>query len=171
MRAPPSILPKSRNVKQKALLISWRPIEPPLAGSLPPPRATHALAIDERRGDHEFESALRSEAEPELPERRHRRLRARTGFAAAAMRQPPDGKMPQFFSRSGEEIAVPAAFLPATLALTVAMNCVVCTSSHYLRPPRPPTGEEAEPPSHEAARAPREPLAETANTAPAMNAS
>jgi len=45
--------------------------------------------------------------------------------------------IPQFFSRSGEELAVPAAFAPATLALTAAVNCVGCTSSHYLRPPQP----------------------------------
>jgi hypothetical protein len=42
--------------------------------------------------------------------------------------------MPQFFARSGEEIAVPEAFAPATQALTAAVNCVRCTSSHYLRP-------------------------------------
>jgi len=52
--------------------------------------------------------------------------------------------MPQFFSRSGEEIAVPAAFAPATLALTAAVNCVGCTSSHYLRTVQP-GGEDGGP--------------------------
>jgi hypothetical protein len=49
--------------------------------------------------------------------------------------------MPQFFSRSGEEIEVPAEFVPATLALTAAVNCLGCASSHYLRPPRPASVE------------------------------
>jgi hypothetical protein len=49
--------------------------------------------------------------------------------------------MPQFFARSGEEIAVPEAFAPATQALTAAVNCVGCTSSHYLRPTKP-VGED-----------------------------
>ena len=54
--------------------------------------------------------------------------------------------MPQFFARSGEEIAVPEAFVPATQALTAAVNCVGCTRSHYLRPARPEAaGQEAGP--------------------------
>ena len=78
--------------------------------------------------------------------------------------------MPQFFSRSGEEIAVPAAFAPATLALTAAVNCVGCTSSHYLRPPRP-AGEEGGPHGNEPASVTHEPLSESLNPALAMNVS
>jgi hypothetical protein len=52
--------------------------------------------------------------------------------------------IPQFFARSGEEIAVPEAFAPATQALTAAVNCVGCSSSHYLRPPAQPAGEDGE---------------------------
>lgn len=40
--------------------------------------------------------------------------------------------LPQFFTRAGEEIEVPAAFAPATKALAAAVNCVGCASSHYL---------------------------------------
>ena len=78
--------------------------------------------------------------------------------------------MPQFFSRSGEEIAVPAAFAPATLALTEAVNCVGCTSSHYLRPPQP-GGEEAGPQEGQPASVSHKPQAETVDPALAMNAS
>jgi hypothetical protein len=52
--------------------------------------------------------------------------------------------MPQFFARSGEEIAVPEAFAPATQALTAAVNCVGCNNSHYLRPAQP-AGEDRGP--------------------------
>ena len=45
--------------------------------------------------------------------------------------------LPQFFTRAGEEIEVPAAFAPATKALAAAVNCVGCTSSHYLSPAVP----------------------------------
>ncbi len=45
--------------------------------------------------------------------------------------------LPQFFTRAGEEIGVPAAFAPATKALAAAVNCVGCTSSHYLSPAEP----------------------------------
>jgi hypothetical protein len=43
--------------------------------------------------------------------------------------------LPQFFSRAGEEIAIPAGFVPAAKALTAAVNCVGCASSHYLCAP------------------------------------
>ena len=81
--------------------------------------------------------------------------------------------MPQFFSRSGEEIAVPGAFVPATLALTAAVNCVGCTSSHYLRPPQAPpaASEEAGPQDGRPASASHKPQAETVDPALAMNAS
>ena len=78
--------------------------------------------------------------------------------------------MPQFFSRSGEEIAVPAAFAPATLALTEAVNCVGCTSSHYLRPPQP-EGDEAGPQEGQPASVSHKRQAETVDPALAMNAS
>ncbi len=45
--------------------------------------------------------------------------------------------LPQFFTRAGEEIEVPAAFVPATKALAAAVNCVGCTSAHYLSPAVP----------------------------------
>jgi hypothetical protein len=56
--------------------------------------------------------------------------------------------MPQFFARSGEEIAVPEAFAPATQALTAAVNCVGCTSSHYLRPAQPAAAGQQAGPNH-----------------------
>lgn len=68
--------------------------------------------------------------------------------------------MPQFFTRSGEEFEVPAAFVPATLALTAAVNCVGCTSSHYLRPPRVPSGESG-PQDGQSASASHKPQTET----------
>lgn len=77
--------------------------------------------------------------------------------------------MPQFFSRSGEESEVPAAFVPATLALTAAVNCVGCASSHYLQPPRP-ASEEAGPREGQSASASHKPQAKTVDPALAMNA-
>jgi hypothetical protein len=77
--------------------------------------------------------------------------------------------MPQFFSRSGEEIAVPAAFAPATLALTAAVNCVGCTSSHYLRPVQP-AGEDGGSGRGESEAAAAEGLAEHADPTLMMNA-
>jgi hypothetical protein len=43
--------------------------------------------------------------------------------------------LPQFFTRAGEEIAIPASFVPAAKALTAAVNCIGCASSHYLCAP------------------------------------
>ena len=43
--------------------------------------------------------------------------------------------LPQFFSRAGEEIAIPAGFVPAAKALTAAVNCIGCASSHYVCAP------------------------------------
>jgi hypothetical protein len=77
--------------------------------------------------------------------------------------------LPQFFSRSGEEIAVPAAFAPATLALTAAVNCVGCTSSHYLRPVQP-AGEDGGSGRGESEAAAAEGLAEHVDPTLAMNA-
>ena len=77
--------------------------------------------------------------------------------------------MPQFFSRSGEEIAVPAAFAPATLALTAAVNCVGCTSSHYLRPAQP-AGEDGRPGRRESEAAVAEGLVEHVDPTLVMNA-
>ena len=51
--------------------------------------------------------------------------------------------LPQFFTRAGDEIEVPAAFVAAAKALTAAVNCVGCTSCHYLIPPK----EEEQPTS------------------------
>ncbi len=72
--------------------------------------------------------------------------------------------MPQFFSRSGEEIAVPAEFAPATLALTSAVNCVACTNSHFLRPPQP-AGEDDGARREDSASARHDALAETRDSA------
>jgi hypothetical protein len=77
--------------------------------------------------------------------------------------------MPQFFSRSGEEIAVPAAFAPATLALTAAVNCVGCTGSHYLMPVQP-GGEDGGPGRGESEAAVAEGLAEHVDPTLMMNA-
>jgi len=43
--------------------------------------------------------------------------------------------LPQFFTRAGEEIAIPAEFVPAAKALTSAVNSIGCTSSCYLTAP------------------------------------
>jgi len=43
--------------------------------------------------------------------------------------------LPQFFTRAGEEIEIPAAFVPAAKALTAAVNSIGCTSSCYLTAP------------------------------------
>jgi hypothetical protein len=43
--------------------------------------------------------------------------------------------LPQFFSRAGEEIAIPAGFVPVAKALTAAVNCIGCASSHYVCAP------------------------------------
>ncbi len=77
--------------------------------------------------------------------------------------------MPQFFSRSGEEIAVPTTFAAATLALTAAVNCVGCTSSHYLRPVQP-AGEDRGPDGRDSEAAVAEGLVEHVDPALVMNA-
>jgi hypothetical protein len=43
--------------------------------------------------------------------------------------------LPQFFTRAGEEIEIPAAFVPVAKALTAAVNSIGCTSSCYLTAP------------------------------------
>jgi len=43
--------------------------------------------------------------------------------------------LPQFFTRAGEEIELPVAFVPAAKALTAAVNSIGCTSSCYLTAP------------------------------------
>ncbi|HYM06055.1 MAG TPA: hypothetical protein VEU11_05800 [Terriglobales bacterium] len=40
--------------------------------------------------------------------------------------------LPQFFTRGGEEIEVPAAFVVAAKALVAGVNCLGCTSAHHL---------------------------------------
>ena len=50
--------------------------------------------------------------------------------------------LPQFFTRAGEEIEIPAAFVSAAKALTAAVNSIGCTSSCYLTAP-PTTAETA----------------------------
>ncbi len=45
--------------------------------------------------------------------------------------------IPVFYSLSGEEASVPKRFLPAVRALTVAVNCVGCSHSHYVKAPPP----------------------------------
>lgn len=43
--------------------------------------------------------------------------------------------LPQFFTRAGEEIEIPAAFVAAAKTLTAAVNSIGCTSSCYLTAP------------------------------------
>ena len=43
--------------------------------------------------------------------------------------------LPQFFTRAGEEIEIPAAFVSVAKALTAAVNSIGCTSSCYLTAP------------------------------------
>ena len=43
--------------------------------------------------------------------------------------------LPQFFTRAGEEIEIPTAFVSAAKALTAAVNSIGCTSSCYLTAP------------------------------------
>jgi len=40
--------------------------------------------------------------------------------------------LPTFWSRSGEPLRVPADFIPMSLQLVAAVNCVPCSHSHYL---------------------------------------
>ena len=68
--------------------------------------------------------------------------------------------LPQFFTRAGEDIEIPAGFVAPAKALTAAVNCVGCVSSHYLCAPTATT-VSAESTDHE--RAPQPALA--ANTA------
>jgi hypothetical protein len=52
---------------------------------------------------------------------------------------------PQFFTRSGEEIELPAGFAEAVKAVTVGATCLNCAHPHYSRlvaPPPPPPGAE-----------------------------
>jgi hypothetical protein len=52
---------------------------------------------------------------------------------------------PQFFTRSGEEIELPAGFAEAVKAVTVGATCLNCSHPHYSRlvaPPPPPGAEE-----------------------------
>lgn len=77
--------------------------------------------------------------------------------------------LPQFFARSGEEIAVPPAFVPATQALTAAVNCVGCTTSHYLRPALR-GGENGDVQRGEPTQAREEAFTTNLDPVPAMNA-
>ena len=57
--------------------------------------------------------------------------------------------LPQFFTRAGEEIEIPAQFVPAAKSLTNAVNCIGCTSSHYLSAPiAAQSGHENDPTDH-----------------------
>jgi hypothetical protein len=51
---------------------------------------------------------------------------------------------PQFFTRSGEEIKLPAGFAEAVKAVTVGTTCLDCSHPHYSRlvAPPPPGAEE-----------------------------
>lgn len=42
--------------------------------------------------------------------------------------------LPQFFTRAGEKIEVPAAFVAAAKTLAAGVNCVGCEHGHYLTP-------------------------------------
>lgn len=52
---------------------------------------------------------------------------------AAADKQKRGAVMPRFWSRAGEPLSVPRAFVPVVLELTVAVNCVACSHAHFLR--------------------------------------
>jgi hypothetical protein len=68
---------------------------------------------------------------------------------------------PQFFTRSGEEIELPAGFAEAVKAVTVGTTCLNCPHPHYSRlvapppppppPPLPPVAEENLMASHDIA--------------------
>jgi len=45
---------------------------------------------------------------------------------------------PQFFTRSGEEIELPAGFADAVKAVTVGATCSDCSHPHYSRLVAPP---------------------------------
>jgi hypothetical protein len=51
---------------------------------------------------------------------------------------------PQFFTRSGEEIELPAGFAEAVKAVTAGATCLDCPHPHYSRlvAPPPPSAEE-----------------------------
>lgn len=51
--------------------------------------------------------------------------------------------LPQFFTRAGEEIEIPAAFVAAAKTLTAAVNSIGCTSSFYLTAPATAASEPA----------------------------
>lgn len=44
--------------------------------------------------------------------------------------------MPTFYSRAGEEMALPKQFSQAIRAVTKAVNCIGCSHCHYVRAPR-----------------------------------
>jgi hypothetical protein len=51
---------------------------------------------------------------------------------------------PQFFTRSGEEIELPAGFAEAVKAVTVGATCLDCSHPHYSRLVAPPPSPGAE---------------------------
>jgi len=53
---------------------------------------------------------------------------------------------PQFFTRSGEEIELPAGFAEAVKAVTSGVTCLNCSHAHYSRlvAPPPPTSSAEE---------------------------
>ncbi len=53
---------------------------------------------------------------------------------------------PQFFTRSGEEIELPAGFIEAVKAVTSGVSCVNCSHPHYSRLVAPPRETEGEAP-------------------------
>jgi hypothetical protein len=59
------------------------------------------------------------------------------GYLATTQREPdkphPGSVIPQFFSRAGEELAIPAEFRSAVVAATAGATCLGCSHSHYFR--------------------------------------
>jgi hypothetical protein len=51
---------------------------------------------------------------------------------------------PQFFTRSGEEIELPAGFAEAVKAVTVGTTCLDCSHPHYSRLVAPPPAPGAQ---------------------------
>ncbi|MHB8412541.1 MAG: hypothetical protein ACYDDI_11435 [Candidatus Acidiferrales bacterium] len=52
---------------------------------------------------------------------------------AGADKQKRGAVTPRFWSRAGEPLPVPRAFVPVVLELTAAVNCVACSHAHFLR--------------------------------------
>jgi hypothetical protein len=59
----------------------------------------------------------------------------------------PPELLPQFFTRSGEEIELPSGFNEAVKAVTSGVTCVNCSHPHYSRLVAPPRETEGEAPN------------------------